>query len=71
MLTIRGESEIRAADPSRTQILGNFRMVYYFHPMDPSASWVRRKLGGSHAKMETDPLLWMQVEQLILNAIYR
>ena len=69
LLTIRGESEIRAEDPSKTAILGNFRMSYYFHPMDPSTSWIRRTFGGSHAKMESDPLLWMQVEQLILNAL--
>lgn len=69
LLTIRGQTEIRAADPARTTILGNFQFTYYFHPMDPDASWVRRKFGGSHAKMELDPMIWAQVKQLILDAI--
>jgi hypothetical protein len=30
---VRGESQIRAADPSRTRILGNFRFDYRAHPI--------------------------------------
>jgi hypothetical protein len=67
--TIWGQGKIRAADPSRTQILGNFRFSYAFLPASPSRSWVRRKLGGSHAKMADDPATWALVETLILNAI--
>ncbi len=70
-LTIRGESEIRAADPARTRILGNYQFTYLFQPIDPSASWARRTFGGSHAKMELDPAVWTQVESLILDAIPR
>jgi hypothetical protein len=69
LFTIQGRSEIRAADPSRTRILGNQQYTYYFRPMDPSLSWPRRKMGGSHAKMEQDPIVWVQVEALIVNAI--
>jgi len=67
--TIRGEREIRAADPARTRILGNFEYEYplwkiYAWP----ESWPRRVLGGAHARMEADPVLWARVEALILEA---
>lgn len=72
-LTIRGRESIRAEDPQHTQILGNIRMSYVFRPyssLDESdASWLRRVFGGSHAKMEVDPVVWMSVQALILHAI--
>ncbi len=71
-LTIRGQREIRAADPTRTRILGNIGMSYLFRsPNRENASWARRTLGGSHAKMELDPVVWGAVEQNILEAIAR
>ena len=33
------------------------------------ASWLRRTVGGSHARMEADPVLWKQVERFIADAI--
>ena len=67
-LTIRGQPSIRAADPARTQILGNFRFTYRNRDVDfQGEEW--RALGGSHAKMEHDPKVWARVEQLILDAI--
>jgi pimeloyl-ACP methyl ester carboxylesterase len=72
--TIHGRQEIRAADPARTEILGNYELTYFFRSIDAppgSASWARRNLAGSHAKMELDPAVWAQVEGLILNAITR
>jgi pimeloyl-ACP methyl ester carboxylesterase len=70
LLTIRGRNQIHAADPTRTRILGNFEFSYYFRSVDESeASWARRTFGGSHAKMELDPLVWQQVEHLILESI--
>ncbi len=72
-LTIEGQSEIRAADSSRTAILGNFEETYVNHPIDPSnaknSSWARSTLGGGHAKMELDPAVWTSVEQYINEAI--
>jgi pimeloyl-ACP methyl ester carboxylesterase len=65
--TIQGRSEIRAADPSRTRILGNFRYTYPLPAEE--GSWARRKLGGSHARMELDPAVWARVEELILDII--
>ncbi len=70
--TIRGRSEIRAADPARTAILGNFESTYVFRSLDESnASWARRTFGGSHAKMELDPAIWARVEQYISDAVTR
>jgi hypothetical protein len=67
--TIRGRPTIHAEDPSRTTILGNFRFEYKHRDVDESsATWVRRKLGGAHAKMELDPTVWERVEQLIVGA---
>lgn len=69
LLTIQGRSEIHAADPARTRILGNFRYSYDEDSVDMSgASWPRRHLGGSHARMEQDPRVWAEVERLILDA---
>lgn len=69
-LTIQGRREIRAADPARTAILGNFRSSYLFHSVDgANGSWVRRTLGGSHARMELDPGTWRRVERFITDAI--
>jgi hypothetical protein len=69
--TIQGRPEIQAADPSRTRILGNYRFTYLFQRVESSqlASWGRRNLAGSHARMELDPAVWAQVEELILDAI--
>ena len=71
--TIQGRTEIRAADPAKTRIIGNFFKTYITHPQDnpESTSWVRRNFGGSHAKMEQDPVVWAQVEQYINDAIAR
>jgi len=70
--TLRGQNHIRAADPERTRILGNFEASYYFKSIDQSrSSWARRTFGGSHAKMEQDPEVWGRVEGLIIRAIAR
>jgi pimeloyl-ACP methyl ester carboxylesterase len=71
-LTIQGRGAIRAADPARTAILGNFESSYVFRSVDESdGSWARRTLGGSHAKMELDPAIWARVEQYISDALTR
>ncbi len=68
-LTFQGRREIRAADPERTRILGNFQLNYENKIIDESsATWVRRTFGGAHAKMELDPEVWGRVEELILEA---
>ena len=67
---IMGRRRIRAADPTRTRILGNFQYHYQSKKLDmSSASWRRKNLGGSHTKMELDPDVWARVEGLIRSAI--
>jgi len=72
-LTFQGQTHIRAQDPARTRILENTRRNYTHTPMEAlrnkDADWARRTLGGSHAKMEIDPEVWLHVEDLIQRAI--
>jgi hypothetical protein len=69
-LTVHGERNIRPVDPSRTRILGNFQATYLFRRVNgDGASWLRHKLGGSHAKMELDPATWDLVDRYIDDAI--
>ena len=68
---IMGRGSIRAADSSRTRILGNFQYHYWFRNVDmSSASWARKTLGGAHARMEQDPRVWARVEGFIRQAIH-
>ena len=72
LTTIHGRKQIRAAEPSRTEILGNFEYSYAARSIDESnASRARQAFGGSHTKMELDPLVWNRVQQYIVDAIAR
>jgi len=63
---IHGRQEIRAADSSRTQIIGNFRSDYRGHPMPgPGASWFARTFFKPHVSIENDPAVWTRIEKLI------
>jgi pimeloyl-ACP methyl ester carboxylesterase len=63
---VRGRSEITAADPSRTEILGNFRFDYKKEPAScKGLSWADRLFTPGHAQSECDPHLWSQVEALV------
>jgi pimeloyl-ACP methyl ester carboxylesterase len=63
---VRGRAEITAADPSRTQILGNFRFDYKGDPVRcEDLSWSDRFFTPGHAQSECDPDLWSQVEALV------
>ena len=67
---LRGAPQIRAADPKRTRILGNFQ--YHYDSalvVSPDESVARMVLMGAHNKMELDPAVWEQVEGLIASAI--
>ena len=68
--TIRGEREIRAADPVRTTILGNYRFTYRGKKIDLSeVSWFKRLLQRAHTKMDHDPEVWALVEKTILGVL--
>jgi hypothetical protein len=63
---IRGQQEIQAADTSRTQILGNFRMDYSANPIScPQYPWYTRVFMRSHIEIECDQHVWQRVEDLI------
>ena len=63
---VHGESKIRAADPERTHILGNFRFDYSEHPIScTSYPWWDRFLVKPHTEIECDPNVWQRVETLI------
>ncbi|MDE2665176.1 MAG: hypothetical protein OXI69_03400 [Acidobacteriota bacterium] len=67
---IRGEAPIRAADSSRTRILGNFRFDYSNLDIDLShLPWYKTIARRAHAKMDRDPEVWLKVEELLLDAL--
>jgi hypothetical protein len=63
---LHGRPTIRAADPARTRILGNFRFTYAREPAQCRAyPWYDRLLFKGHTSIECDPQVWSQVESLI------
>ncbi|MGB7847013.1 MAG: hypothetical protein WBL63_15465 [Candidatus Acidiferrum sp.] len=63
---LHGQAEIRAADPSRTRILGNFRSEYKSKPLGcEHYPWYDRVFVRQHTEIECDPAVWNQVESLI------
>jgi hypothetical protein len=63
---LHGQSKIRAADPSRTRIIGNFKFDYKAAPyMCVQYPWYDRIFGKSHTQIECDPAVWKQAESLI------
>lgn len=63
---VHGETKIRAADPARTTILGNFRFDYkttsYHCDKYP---WYDRVFVKAHTQIECDPAVWERAESLI------
>jgi hypothetical protein len=63
---LRGQRQIRAADATRTQILGNFRMDYAAKPIAcPQYPWFDKIFMRSHIEIECDPSVWQRIETLI------
>jgi hypothetical protein len=63
---LHGQPRIRAADPNRTQIIGNFRSDYKTSPISCERyPWYDRFFMKSHIEIECDPRVWAQVESLI------
>lgn len=63
---VHGRPLIRAADPARTEILGNFRYDYKANPVRCEGyPWFDRFLVKAHTEIECDPKVWSQVESLI------
>ncbi|HXN20232.1 MAG TPA: alpha/beta hydrolase [Candidatus Binatus sp.] len=68
---LHGRAEIRAADPSRTRIIGNYRFDYKTMPVDCYGDypWWDRHLTKAHTEIECDPQVWNQVESLIRSSL--
>lgn len=63
---IHGRRRITAADPAKTEILGNYRVDYKQTPVEcPDASWADRFFTSGHMQSECDPHVWSQVETLV------
>jgi pimeloyl-ACP methyl ester carboxylesterase len=64
---LHGRQQIRAADPRRTTILGNYRFDYTEKPVacDGEYPWWDRFVSKAHTEIECDPSVWNQVENLI------
>jgi len=63
---IHGRSEIKAADDSKTHILGNYRFDYQQTPVRCEGySWFDRIITPDHMQSECDPHIWSQVEDLL------
>lgn len=63
---VHGRSRIIAADPSKTQILGNYLIDYRKEPIPCSGvSWYDRVFTPSHAQSECDLRVWSKIEDLV------
>ena len=63
---LHGRSQIRAADASRTRILGNFQCHYKAKPVSCEGyPWYARIFMKPHIEIEADAVVWRQVESLI------
>lgn len=67
---VHGRAVIRAADSSKTQILGNFRFDYKQSPVHCKGyPWTDRLFTPSHMQSECDPKVWQQVEDLVRQCV--
>jgi hypothetical protein len=67
---LHGKTQIRAADPAKTKILGNFRYQYAAEPAECAQyPWWDRWFVKPHTEIECDPVVWRQVETLIVERV--
>ena len=67
---IHGRARIRAQDPSRTEIIGNYRLEYKAHPVAcPEYPWDELTVAPTHTEIACDPNVWLHVEALIRQQI--
>jgi hypothetical protein len=67
---LHGKPRIYAADPRRTQILGNFRLDYKTNQINCDGyPWYARLFMKPHIEIESDPTVWNQVESLIRSKV--
>ena len=69
-ILIQGEPEVRAEEPTRTHIFGNFKYDYDDKTIELSAvPWYKKIFRVAHTKMDRDPEVWAKVEELIWSAV--
>ena len=69
---IHGRSSIRAADASRTNIIGNFQMTYQDRRINcDNYPWIARHLNKPHHEIENDPLVWEQIASMIDSELFK
>jgi hypothetical protein len=69
---IHGRSRIRASDPKRTNIIGNFQMAYHDRQINcDNYPWIARHLNKPHHKIENDPLVWEQIASMIDSELFK
>lgn len=69
---IHGRSHIRAFDPERTNMIGNFRMKYQDRQINcDNYPWIARHLNKPHHEIENDPLVWEQIASMIDSALFK
>jgi len=63
---LHGRAQITAADPAKTEILGNFRTDYKKDPITcPEASWLEHIVTPGHMQSECDPGIWSKIEDMV------
>lgn len=63
---LHGQSEILAADPAKTRILGNIRLHYKTHSANcDDYPWYARLFMRPHVEIESDPSVWSRIEALV------
>jgi hypothetical protein len=68
---LHGEKKIVAADPSRTEILGDFRLDYKTEPAPCSSyPWFARHFLKGHTAIECDPNVWSRIESMIQQSLF-
>ena len=67
---IRGQSGVRAEDPQKTEIIGNFQFNYKKKKIDTSGvHWFKKLFRVAHTKMGLDSDVWDKVEELIVEEV--
>jgi Lipase (class 3) len=67
---VHGRREITAANPAKTEILGNYLVDYRKNPVQcPEASWWDRIFTPGHMQSECDSRLWSNIENIVQKTI--
>lgn len=68
---IHGRSRVRAADPNRTNLIGNFEIEYRDRRINcQNYPWIARHLNRPHHEIENDPLVWRRIASLVDSELF-